>query len=122
MITKTKKQVGNTGRNIYSPSLHLLSFDIEGGMLMLISKKIKNCQKELSRKEILQIIRKHLIRQVPHDFEIQDGIPQGCIIYNVSCDEPCWTVFICSEEQRTGPSRIICISKKSGKIIYDGRA
>ncbi|PKN68508.1 MAG: hypothetical protein CVU54_14415 [Deltaproteobacteria bacterium HGW-Deltaproteobacteria-12] len=74
----------------------------------------------LSRERALRIIQKYISRQVPKDLELRDGIPEGCILYGVSDYEPCWSVLILSEESRTGPSRIICVSKKSAKIIYDG--
>ena len=75
---------------------------------------------ELTRKKAVQIIRKRLIEQVPRDFEIQDGLSAGCHLYGLPQDEPCWTAWIPSEISRTGPSRIICVSKKIGRIIYDG--
>lgn len=77
---------------------------------------------KLTREKALQIIRKHLIAQVPRDFEIQDGIPDGCTFYGIDKvkAEPCWTAFIPSQETRTGSSHIICISKKTGRILYDG--
>lgn len=74
----------------------------------------------LTREKALQIIRKHLIRQTPRDIEIQDGIPEDCNIYGLSKDEPCWTARIPPEVSRTGPSWIICVNKKTGRIIYDG--
>ncbi len=74
----------------------------------------------LTKEKFLQIIRKHLIRQIPRDIEIQDGIPEDCNIYGLSKDEPAWTAWMPSEETLTGPSRIICVSKKTGRIIYDG--
>lgn len=74
----------------------------------------------LTREKALQAIRKHLIAQIPRDIEIQDGLPEGCILYGVSKDETCWTARIPPEIPRTGPSRIICISKKTGRIIHDG--
>jgi len=87
---------------------------------MQSEKKKKTQTTKLSRGKALQIIRKHLIKQVPHDIEIQDGIPEGRVLYGVPKDEPCWTACIPSEVMMIGPSRIICISKKTGKIIYDG--
>lgn len=66
----------------------------------------------LTREKALQAIRKHLIAQIPRDIEIQDGLHEGCILYGVPKDESCWTARIPSAEARTGPSRIICVSKK----------
>jgi hypothetical protein len=74
----------------------------------------------LTKEKALQIIRKHLMQKVLRNIEIQDGLPKGCILYSVPSDEPCWTVRIPPEQLRTGPSHIICISKNTGRIIYDG--
>lgn len=74
----------------------------------------------LTKEKAQQIIYKHLIAQVPRNYEIQDGLTEGCILYGVPKDEPCWTARIPPEIPRTGPSRIICVNKKTGKIIYDG--
>ena len=74
----------------------------------------------LTKEKAQQIIYKHLIAQVPRNFEIQDGLTEGCVLYGVPKDEPCWTARIPPEITRTGPSRIICVNKKTGKIIYDG--
>ena len=36
---------------------------------------------KLTKEKALQIIRKHLIRQMPRDIEIQDGISEDSAIY-----------------------------------------
>lgn len=75
---------------------------------------------QITKEKALQMIRKHLSRQIPRNLEIQDGLPEGCILYGVPKDEPCWTAWIPSERSMVGSSRIICISKKTGRVIYDG--
>ena len=84
--------------------------------------KDNDLRNSLSRKDAAKIIRRHLIKTVPLVFEIQEGIPPGCVFYNVSTDEPCWTAYIPSEKLMIGKSRCICVSKRSGKVIYDGLA
>lgn len=74
----------------------------------------------MTKEKALHIIREHLMQRVSCDFEIQDGLPEGCIIYGVTLTEPCWTAWIPSAVPRIGSSRIICLSKKTGHIIYDG--
>jgi hypothetical protein len=81
---------------------------------------MKKCLNELPKDEVSRIVRNHLIQKLPHNFEIEDGIPEGCMLYGVSSDMPCWYVRIPPEQLRTGPSRFICICKKSGKVVYDG--
>ncbi|MFA5321450.1 MAG: hypothetical protein WC373_02155 [Smithella sp.] len=73
-----------------------------------------------SRKDASRIIRRHLIKTIPLVFEIQEGVPKGCLFYNMPEDEPCWTAHIPSQKPMIGSARYICISKKSGKVIYDG--
>jgi len=76
----------------------------------------------LTKEKAQQIIYKRLIAQIPRDIEIQDGVPEGCVFYGVDKvkSEPCFIARIPPEIPRTGPSRIICVSKKTCRIIYDG--
>ena len=87
---------------------------------MITDQKTKECEADVSRESALLIIQKHLRRQVPQDLELQDGIPEGYILYGVSKDEPCWTVSIPSSTLQVGAGRIICISKRNAKVIFDG--
>ena len=75
---------------------------------------------KVTKEKALQIILKHLTAKMRRDIEIQDGRPDGCLLYGVPKDEPCWTARIPPDIPRTGASRIICVNKKTGKIIYDG--
>ena len=81
---------------------------------------MKENDTELSRQKAVQIIRKYLHQQIPKDFELEDGVPDGCILYGISKDEPCWTVSISSRALQVGAGRIICISKRKDKVIFDG--
>ena len=83
-------------------------------------KRNSKMNNSLSRKDASRIIRRHMIKTIPLVFEIQEGVPKGCIFYNVSDHEPCWTAYIPVEKLMIGRSRYICVSKKSGKVIYDG--
>jgi len=75
----------------------------------------------LSQKRARRCIRRHLMQQLPADFLLHDGIPDGCSIYSISRNEPCWTAWIPSKQIRVGATRLICVSKQSGKVIYDGQ-
>jgi len=57
---------------------------------------------------------------MPRDIKIQDGIPEDCNIYGLSKDKPAWMAWIPSEETRTGPIRIIWVSKKQAKLSMTG--
>lgn len=87
---------------------------------MATKQKMKEHDTELSRQKAVRIIRKYLHRQIPKDFELEDGVPDGCILYGISKDEPCWTVSITPSDLQVGAGRIICISKRKAKVIFDG--
>ncbi len=87
---------------------------------MPATQKMKEHGPGLSRQRAVRMIRKYLHRQMSKDFEIQDGVPDGYILYGVPKDEPCWTVSILSNTPQVGAGRVICISKKKGKVIFDG--
>jgi len=87
---------------------------------MATSQKMKEWDTELPRQKAVRIIRKYLHRQIPNDFKIQDGVPDGGILYGISKDEPCWTVSITPSALQVGAGRIICISKRKEKVIFDG--
>jgi len=87
---------------------------------MANAQKMKEHGPGLSRQKAVRMIRKYLHRQMPKDFEIQDGVPDGGILYGVPKDEPCWTVSISLNISQVGAGRVICMSKKKGKVIFDG--
>ncbi|HDQ03164.1 MAG TPA: hypothetical protein ENN23_01105 [Deltaproteobacteria bacterium] len=76
----------------------------------------------ISRKRAKKTIRKRLIKTLPWGIELHEGIPPGCVFYGVSPDEPCWTAYIPPCGCQIGSDHYICVSKKSGRIIYDGKA
>jgi len=86
---------------------------------MITKMKMSDSKAFLTKKKALQIFHKHLIQEIPKEFEICDGVPFGIQYYNMS-KEPCWSALIPSGQTWTGASRIICLSKKTGKVIYDG--
>lgn len=85
-----------------------------------VVKKIKHHKKNVTRKDALRIVRNHLIKMISRNFEIQDGVPNGCVFYGISGDKPCWSVRIPSKHSGTGTDHYVCICKKTSKIIYDG--
>jgi hypothetical protein len=94
--------------------------EVVGYRMMVANRKMKECDTEVSRQKAVRIIRKYLCRQILKDLELQDGIPDGCILYGISKDEPCWTASITPDTMRVGAGRMICISKREGKVIFDG--
>ena len=94
--------------------------ELVGYQIMANAQKMKEHGPGLSRQRAVRMIRKYLHRQMSKDFEIQDGVPDGGILYGVPKDEPCLTVSILSNTPQVGAGRVICISKKKGKVIFDG--
>jgi hypothetical protein len=76
----------------------------------------------LTREKALQIVLQYLTAEMHCSIHIQDGIPTGCTFYGIDQvkSEPCWMASIPPESSMVGQGRIICISKKTCRIIYDG--
>ena len=55
-------------------------------------------------------------------YSITGFLPDNCLVYN--CPENCWFVLCDSDPKILGlkSSRLICVSKETGKIMYDGSA
>ncbi len=81
-------------------------------------KKKRNI--DLTKDEAMQVILKHLTEQMRQDIMIQDGIPEGCFIYGMPKDEPCWTAWIPGPKNQLDGGEYVCVSKKTGKIFCDG--
>lgn len=94
--------------------------ELVGYQIMANAQKMKEHGPGLSRQKAVQMIRKYLHRQIPKDFDIQDDVPDGGILYGVPKDEPCWIVSISSNVPQVGAGRVICISKQKGEVIFDG--
>jgi hypothetical protein len=75
----------------------------------------------ITKEQAIHIANEHISKD-KRDYAIYDHLPKGCSIYNQPTEE-CWYIF-CSFDSRglvgLGPSRLICISKKTGLILYDG--
>lgn len=77
----------------------------------------------ITRAQAAEIVRALLRAEGRADTgpEITDGIPDGCCVYNAPTN--CWSArlslgihgLLCS-------SRLICISKDDGRVLYDGSA
>ncbi len=62
-----------------------------------------------------------MCRQIPKDFEIQDGVPDGGILYGVPKDEPCWTAWIPGPKNQLDGDEYICVRNKNGRLIHIDR-
>jgi len=78
----------------------------------------------ISKKKAIEIARKACIPR-PDRFVCKDRKPDNCRIYNMP-SEPCWFVYAPwlyeGEGMGLRSSRVILVSKLTGKILYDGSA
>lgn len=62
----------------------------------------------------------------PHggQFECYSQKPNNCRIYGINTDQPCWYVYLPWEDGMMAlrSSRVMVISRLTGKILYDGSA
>jgi len=73
----------------------------------------------VSRKRALKIAAK-ASSPAPEELECYDSKPDSVVTYGGPSDsEPCWWIPICYGD-RVGGGRIIVVSKRTGKILYDG--
>jgi hypothetical protein len=73
----------------------------------------------VSRKRALKIAAK-ASSPAPEDMACYASKPDTVRTYNGPLDsEPCWWIPICYGD-RVGNGRILAISKRTGKILYDG--
>jgi hypothetical protein len=73
----------------------------------------------LSQNQALKVARKHLAQAI-RIFSVTEILPANCRAYNAP--KNCWYVLCSSETIMLGPSRLICIDKVTGKIVYDSPA
>ncbi len=78
----------------------------------------------ISKQEALNIALNYLGESYKGMIEATDTLPRtSAAIYNVDNLKDCWVIQVpklSHEPQTIGMGRIICISMKTGKIIYDG--
>jgi hypothetical protein len=77
-----------------------------------------------TKEEALEIAIKNLGEQYRDKIKITDKLPRSHNIHmaHTGALKNCWVIYVPFPIQGVGPSRVLCISKKSGKIIFDGIA
>lgn len=62
----------------------------------------------------------------PHggQFKCYSQKPDSCRIYGINTDQPCWYVYVPWEDRVLAlrSSRVMVVSRLTGKILYDGSA
>ena len=77
---------------------------------------------KVPKEKALAIATEHASRVEPRIFDITDSLPSNCAPYGAPKD--CWYIF-CSYDPTSyclRSSRLICVSKTTGEVIYDGSA
>jgi len=84
--------------------------------------------KNIDKKDALQIAIKEVSKSLqpdPSGFKVYSKKPERLQLYNVT-SEPCWFVYAPRNDGHNGimlrSSRVILISKKTGRVLYDGSA
>jgi len=77
--------------------------------------------------ETKRLARRAAIRAgASEDVEVLDGLPANVHVYSAADLDPCWCVFVPWGDGLDGSmlrsSRIILVSKQTGKVTYDGSA
>jgi hypothetical protein len=69
-----------------------------------------------------RVLARNYLGEEVEIFNVTRKLPSDRVIYN--CPVNCWFVF-CAYGVKTlylGPPRVVCISKLTGEIVYDGSA
>lgn len=79
------------------------------------------CEKKsvVSQGQALDAVREHLAQTI-QILLISEILPANCRGYNLP--KNCWYVLSSSGALMLGPSRLLCIDKATGNIVYDGPA
>jgi hypothetical protein len=79
----------------------------------------------VGRDQALEIALRHCVPPPASASKILDEMPENAAIYNAP-KEPCWWVYVPwgdgLDEVMLRASRVIVVSKASGKVLYDGSA
>ena len=78
-----------------------------------------------TKEEALEIAIKHLGEEYREKIKVTDKLPRSRNIYmaNTTGLKHCWVIHVPYPISTTiGLGRVVCICKKSGRIIFDGMA
>ena len=76
----------------------------------------------ISKEQALAAFHERYPQGTVHSVEITDSLPDRCAVYNRPAS--CWFVLFLEEKliTRLRSSRLVAVSKSTGKIVYDGDA
>jgi hypothetical protein len=63
-----------------------------------------------------QYVAARAAQKVRADALVHDGWPAGCI-----ASEAVWSISVLDEPLVLGGTRVVCVSKRTGDIVFDGR-
>jgi hypothetical protein len=77
-----------------------------------------------TKEEALEIAVKHLGEQYRDKTKVSDKLPRSYNIHmaHAGALKNCWVIHAPYPIPTQSPSRVLCICKKSGKILFDGIA
>jgi hypothetical protein len=78
---------------------------------------------DAGRHRALQAAISYLGEQYRGRLEIMDALPEyekRCL-YNAEKMDECWSLYVPEADLIVGGARILCISKKTFRVIFDGR-
>ena len=78
----------------------------------------------INKEKALDIAIRKIRQDIPEIYYIGEELPGNCTIYRV-WDEPCWYILCAGCTFHRGlltSSRLICVSRETGRILYDGSA
>jgi hypothetical protein len=76
----------------------------------------------VSREEALAIVRRKVGEDKSVQIQVFSEMPENCRVYGLPANSNCWFVLVSEGKNGIRPSRLICVSKEDGSIIYDGSA
>ena len=86
--------------------------------------QIELTKNNISKEQALEIFKAHVAKDKPRLHDITDS-PPNVIVYGGLPSEECWHISCsyhpCDPTMITS-SRLICISKNTGRILFDGSA
>lgn len=80
-----------------------------------------NQRNMITKQQAIEIVRAVAGAKLGQDVQVTDGLPPGCNPYGAPTK--CWAVrFSRGIPMMLCSSRLICISKDDGRVLYDGSA
>ena len=80
---------------------------------------------KINKEQALQILRNHEIKKLEGrliNTEVLDKKPDWLIVYLPSNEDDFWYCILNDPVNKIGASSVVCISKSTGKVVFDGKS